>query len=132
MKLMRNRRKNAEIKAAVAQLRDPLAVVPVIAEGVEAREDANGLLQIRKTPSCGRALTSRLSQRLGLQRHIRVNLDAHGTIFWRAIDGRRCLREIAEVVFRQTRQDPEAATEAAVLFVKMLMVRHLVYLKVPE
>jgi hypothetical protein len=63
---------------------------------------------------------------------VRVNLDANGTAFWRQIDGRRSLRDIECVVRQQTQQDRKESEKATVLFTKMLMLRHLIYLVVPK
>jgi hypothetical protein len=130
---MRRWRKNqAELVVSAGEACDPFAAVPLIVQGVEAREDSHGMLQIRAMPPRKPGLASSLARRFGLQRPVRVNLDANGTAFWRQIDGRRSLRDIECVVRQQTQQDRKESEKATVLFTKMLMLRHLIYLVVPK
>ncbi len=110
---------------------DPFAAVPVVAEGVEVREDSQGMLQLRGAPPQRSGFAASLSRRLGFQRYVRVNLDANGSLFWKQIDGRRSLREIEGIVRRQTQQDQETTEKAVILFTKMLMQRHLIGLALP-
>lgn len=106
--------------------------MPVVAEDVEVREDARGNLQIRRTAPRKTGPAARLAERLGFRRHVRVNLDANGTLFWKQIDGRRSLRDIEQVICRQTGSAREETEKAVILFAKMLMLRHLIYLAVPQ
>ncbi len=112
--------------------RDPFAAVPVVADGVEAREDAQGRVQLRLVAPAKPGLASFVSRRLKLERRIRVNLDEYGSLFWKQIDGRRTLREIEALIRQQTGQDQTESEKATILFTRMLMLRHLVYLKVEE
>lgn len=111
---------------------DPFAAAPLIAEDVEVRVDSQGLFQVRKTPPPKRSLASSLAQRLGLQRHVRVNLDAYGTLFWRQIDGRHTLRDIERLIRQQTQQNAKESEKATILFTKMLMLRRLIHLMMPK
>ena len=118
--------------AQAADAWDPFAAVPSVAEGVEAREDSRGMLQVRGMSPRKPGLASSLARRFGLLRPVRVNLDAYGTAFWRQIDGRRSLRDIECVIRQQTQQDQKESEKATILFTKMLMLRHLIYLAVPK
>jgi hypothetical protein len=130
---MRRRRKNqAEPVVSAGEACDLFAAVPFVAEGVEAREDSHGMLQVRGMPPRKPGLASSLARRFGLQRPVRANLDAYGTAFWRQIDGRRSLRDIECVIRQQTQQDQKESEKATILFTKMLMLRHLIYLAVPK
>ena len=111
---------------------DPFAAVPLVADGAEVREDSQGLFQVRKIAVPKRGVASLLAQRFGLQRQVRVNLDAYGTLFWRQIDGLRSLREIEMLVREKTQQSQAENEKATILFTKTLMVRHLIYLKMPK
>ena len=111
---------------------DPFAAIPSMAKGVEAREDARGNLQIRKSAPRKTGPAARLAQRLGFRRHVRVNLDTNGTLFWKQIDGRRSLRDIEHVIRQQTGLAREETEKAVILFAKMLLLRHLIYLAVPQ
>lgn len=110
---------------------DPLDAVPIVAEGVEAREDAQGLIQVRKTVVQKTGLVAFLGRKLGLQRRGRIVLDAHGTLFWKQIDGQRRLRDIERILRQQIPQDPDESKKSALLFTKMLMLRHVIQLRVP-
>lgn len=110
---------------------DPFDAAPVVAEGVEVREDSQGRLQLRGTPPPRPGFAASISRRLGFRRCIRVDLDDNGSLFWRQIDGRRSLREIECIVRRKTRQDQETTEKAVILFTKMLMQRHLICLAMP-
>lgn len=125
------RQRQAEKAGANGEAWDPFAAVPLVANGVEVQEDLRGLLQIRKVAAPKPGVASFLARRVGLRRQLRVNLDAYGTLFWRQIDGRRCLRDIEARVREQTRQDAAESKKATILFTKMLMVRHLIYLRIP-
>src|SRR5690554_2305523 len=103
----------------------------MIADGVEAREDSQGCLQLRRCVEPGRGLGGFLAERLGFRRPLRVNLDATGTLFWKQIDGRRSLREIERIVRQRAGLEREDSEKAVVLFTKMLMLRRLVNLKLP-
>ena len=110
---------------------DPFVAIPAIAEGVQARKDSLGLLQIRaERPPKGPL--ARLAARLGLRRSVRVNLDEYGTLFWEGIDGSRSLAEIARIVCEQTKQDAAECNKAILLFTRLLMLRGLIYLAIPH
>lgn len=110
---------------------DPFDAIPIIPEDVETREDAQGLVQVRKTVAQKTGLAAFLSRKLGLQRRGRIVLDAHGTLFWKQIDGQRRLRDIERFLRQQTPQDPVESKKSVLLFTKMLMLRHLIQLRVP-
>lgn len=110
--------------------RDPLAAVPVIAQGVEARADSNGLLQLRAAPPRKKGIMSAIAKKLGMHRHVRVDLDACGSMFWRRINGRRPLREIEAYIREQTGLDEKETKKAVVAYTKMLMQRHLIMLRI--
>ncbi len=66
-----------------------------------------------------------------MKRDMRVNLDKHGSFFWRLIDGQRTLHEIERVLREHESLQRRESREAVVLFVKMLMNRRLIWLKTP-
>lgn len=110
---------------------DPLAAVPVIGEGVESRKDSQGLVQIRAC-AAPKTATAAFLNRLGLQRCVRVDLDALGSIFWDQIDGARTLRDIAGIVCERTGQTKLECEKAIILFTRSLMLKRLIALAVPE
>jgi len=125
-------RKRHEDVGAPGGGRDAFAAVPVVADGVEAREDAQGRVQLRRVAPAKPGLASFVSRRLKLERRIRVNLDDYGSLFWKQIDGRRTLRGIEVLIREQTEQEQTESEKATIVFTRMLMLRHLIYLKVEE
>lgn len=110
---------------------DPLAAIPVIAEGVEGRTDPRGCIQLRLAAREGASLASRLAVRLGFRRALRVNLDHFGTRYWNLVDGSRSLADIERALRADEPQAGTDARRAVVEFTRMLMQRHLIGLKLP-
>jgi len=121
----------ATVCQATTNCWDPFDAVPLIAEGVETREDSRGLIQVRKTIAPKAGLASVLARTLGLRRRTRIVFDAYGTLFWRQIDGHRRLRDIEQSIRQQMPQEQKESEKATILFTKMLMLRHLIYLSIP-
>ena len=112
--------------------RNPFDAVPIVAESVEAQADAHSLLYLRREiPAKGR-IANFMSRKLGLKSYIRANLDDKGTFFWKQIDGKRTLREIAELLRREFSLSEQASRESTIAFTKMLMLRHLIHLDIGE
>ena len=111
---------------------NPLDVVPDTEPGVEARPDSTDCLHLRRRFEPTGRLYPRVARLLRHRHEVRVALDEQGTLFWRLMDGRRTLRAIAaEMASTLDGADEEQARQAVITFVKLLMARHLVYLKVP-
>lgn len=108
-----------------------LRCVPRIQEGVESREEASGLIQLRRTFGARRGFTGALAWRLGLRRRIRANLDEAGSFFWRQIDGVQTVSGIAQRVRKRCGCTKREAEEAALTFSRMLLTRHFIYLWSP-
>jgi hypothetical protein len=112
-------------------LSDPLAVTPEAEQGVDARIDEQNLLQLRRRFTTRGGIYGWISRKLRYRHEVRINLDERGTRFWQLMDGRRSLDAIAAALGREFDLEQSKAREAAILFTKMLMTRHLVYLRVP-
>ena len=108
-----------------------LEAVPQIADDVEVRKDAGGHVHLRRALPLKPGLLRPLVKRLGYRRRIHVDLDVQGTLFWELIDGARRLREIEEAMRTKLSIEREKSEAAILAFTKMLMLRHLIYLKVP-
>jgi len=113
-----------------AQANHLFDAVPEIAEGVMAATDSRGRLQLKMDLPPSNGIAAFLARALRFRSCVRVNLDEHGTQFWRLIDGRRSLREIEATLRRHWGLDERESKRATVLFTTMLMKRHLVNLKV--
>lgn len=111
--------------------RDPFDAVPRIAEGVEAREDSRGWLQIRKVLPPKPGIAAYLVRRFGFDREVRVNLDELGTLYWRQIDGRQNLRDIEARIGEAASLGKRESERSTLVFTKMLMLRHLIELEIP-
>jgi hypothetical protein len=112
--------------------RDPLAAVPMTAEDIEVKADEKSLLHLRREVDPGPGLWGRIARRFRFTRHAQVNLDERGTLFWSLVDGRRPLREIAKALKRKFDLSEQESKDATVMFTKMLMLRHLIFLKIPK
>jgi len=106
---------------------DPLAAVPVIPPGVESADAPGGLVLCRTPPAAG--VLSFLERRFGWTRTRTFELDRAGAAFFRAIDGTRSLREIAQRLARELGLDPTEGRSRVLAFTKELMARGLIALR---
>jgi hypothetical protein len=125
--MMFRRRKTSQPYETV---RNPLVAIPLIPAGVEAGIDDLDLVQVRRehTPRTriGRTAVRWLGQRYAR----RTRLDERGSFYWKQINGRRTLHEIADRLGDQFELAPTEARQAVMLFTKMLMLRNLISLKI--
>jgi hypothetical protein len=110
--------------------RDPFEAVPVRNDLAECREDSRSCYQLKMRLPPKPGWGGRLSQRLGLHRDVRLDLDSRGTFFWSQIDGIQNLRAIEKEIRSQFSLDPRESREATIIFTKTLMLRHFVQLKI--
>jgi hypothetical protein len=113
-----------------AEYEHVFAVVPEVCDGVDGRRDSCNCLQLRRELRPQGRAAGVLSRMFGFRRPIRVNLDERGTRVWELIDGRRTLREIETRVRAEWGLNEADSKRATVLFIRMLMTRHLVQLRV--
>lgn len=111
--------------------RDPLLAIPRPAPCVEWRQEPSDLVQLRRELPPRSRLDGVFRRWLRTPRQIRVNLDAHGSFFWRQVDGRRNLASIAAALATQFGLPAEDARVATVRFTRDLMVRSLLQLEIP-
>ncbi len=112
--------------------RDPFDAVPVRNELAEWREDSRSCYQLKMRLPPKPGVGGRLSEKLGLHRDVRVDLDSRGSFFWSQIDGRQNLRAIEKKIRDQFSLKPQESREATLLFTKTLMLRHLIQLDLGE
>jgi len=115
-----------------AEGNDPFKAVPVTALNVEASEDAEGRVHLRMALEEKSGIKEYLARKFGFRRAVMANLDERGSFFWKKINGARDLAAIEKEVRRQFDLNEEDSRRATILFVKMLMLRGLIYLKVPK
>jgi hypothetical protein len=120
-----------EAKTAERPLNNPFEAVPQIADDVETRRDSKGRAHLRRTLPLKLGLLRPIFHKLGYRRRIHVDLDEQGTLFWDFIDGTRCLRDIEQHLRTKLSCEREESEAATLTFTKMLMLRHLMYLRVP-
>ena len=111
---------------------EPLKAIPIVSEYTEAKEDNKGLIQLMMVPPPGKGLKGFVERKLKLVKPVRVNLDERGTFFWKLIDGKRTLENIRKKLKKNYNLKKDESTEAVIEFVKMLMVRNLIMLKLPQ
>jgi len=127
-----SKRRSQGAPAPAGTRTDPLAATPEPAPGVDAKRDDAGMLQVRRMlPTRGRV--GELLERLfGHTRYVRVKLDERGSWFWEQIDGTRDLHGIEESLRKRYSLSREESTKAVIEFVKALMVRGLICLRLHE
>ena len=108
---------------------NPLAAVPMLLDGVEARRDTASLVQLNRSVQPPRGVLGWFSRLLG-SRRVRINLDEQGSFFWDRINGQRDLAQIASELQQRFGTEPAAARQATVSFTRMLMLRHIIQLRV--
>ncbi|MBN1858858.1 PqqD family protein [Candidatus Bipolaricaulota bacterium] len=122
-------RRNAPREVDPAECESVFAVVPHVVAGVMGKMDSQGCLQLKFEPPPRGRVEALFARRLGFRRSARVNLDARGTFIWGLIDGRRTLSKIEEAARKEWNIGEKESKRAVVLFIKMLMTRHLVELE---
>ncbi len=126
----RNKIRNKLPAGLGAPDRDPLDAVPLVAPGIEARQDAHGLVQIRgRRPTKGR-LDKFFAQTLRMRKPLRLDLDERGSFFWGLIDNHTDFHEIARRLDRKYRLTPDKAREATVMFACDLMRRGIIQVEI--
>ena len=111
---------------------DPLKAIPIVSEYTEAKEDNKGLIQLMMVPPPAKGFKGLIERKLRLIKPVRVNLDERGTFFWKLIDGERTLEKIRKKLNKHYNLKKDESQEAVIAFVKMLMVRNLIMLKLPQ
>lgn len=110
--------------------RDPFEAVPVRNARAQHRVDSNSCYQIRMRLDPGHGVKALIAGRLGFHRDVRVNLDERGTFYWSQVNGKQNLESIEKKLRSKFALDADESRTATLMFTKMLMLRHLVYLDV--
>ena len=109
-----------------------LAAIPVKNPEVRGQETAGGDLLLTYTVTV-RPLFSGLIQRLGgpgsQQQVKKLQLDEMGTATWRLINGRRSVRQVADVLADSYQLMPQEAQVSVTAFLRELGRRGLIALK---
>jgi len=115
--------------SAAGPVRDPLDAVPLVAEGVEAREGQGGLVQLKRTWRPVRGMRGLLAKALKYEHSSRLDLDALGSAYWRLVDGRRTLRQVAAALARESSRTEAECRKATIQFTRSLVLRHFANLQ---
>jgi hypothetical protein len=109
---------------------DPFAAVPVVPDWTRCEPGLTGGMRlVRAAPPRGR-FAAFVARRFGWSRERVFELDAIGARFFAEIDGQRSLAEIEEKLRRDLGLDRDAARTAVTDFVRTLMRRGLIALRV--
>ena len=108
---------------------DPLAAIPMKPANVELREDSQGCLHLRLTPTLG-PVQRKVARWLGYDYTRKLTLDEDGTFYYRLVDGHHTLAAIVDELTRKLGQDRRDITTMVVTFTKMLMTRNMIVLKI--
>ena len=108
---------------------DPLAAIPLKPANVELREDSQGCLHLRLTPTLG-PVQHKVARWLGYDYTRKLTLDEHGTFYYRLVDGQHTLAAIVDELAQKLGQDRRDVATMVVTFTKMLMTRNMIVLKI--
>jgi hypothetical protein len=108
---------------------DPLAAVPLVPEGVTATATPDGGLELCRDLRPKNRLHGWIARTLRWDLSVRVRLDATGAVFWSCVDGRRTVREVAEVLAGRLQARPDAARQAVVQYIGTLMRKGWIQLR---
>lgn len=123
-------RSRARSGPAPGQRAGQLDWVPSWLPGIELRQDASGLAQLRR-PLPTDSIGGWLARRLGLKRNRLYNLDEYGSFYAAQVNGTRCLRDVAELMSEHFDFPSRAAREHVVEFTQVLMLRGVLGLRPP-
>ncbi len=109
-----------------------LEAVPLVQPDVEVKANPkrNELL-LRRTFPRQEGFWHKVLYWLGHQPQIRTRLDPGGAFFWKQVDGRRTLGQIAQVLAQRFNVPEDRAREAALHFARSLMLRRFLLLWMP-
>lgn len=127
LNLLSNRRKS--LNHETIQLETALMATPSILPGIEAYISADGTGHIRREVR-ERGLFDRMRNREIAKRRCFFNLDAFGSIYWKHIDGRNTLSQIARKMAGEFDWDLSATENSVFEFTKTLMSRGLIDLRI--
>ena len=108
---------------------NPFTAIPLIPPDVEQRLDRHGMLHLRRLPPL-RPLQKRLASWLGHDYRRKLELDEHGALFFRLVDGTRSLRTIADAMAAASHRPQHDVDAGIILFTKKLMTLHMLELKI--
>jgi hypothetical protein len=133
MPLFRRKRKKTPQRPE-GMTENPLEAVPVRLDDVETvatSEDGSVMLEIDITGRRGETYR-KISSIFGYNNKKNVQLDGIGGFFWQQIDGRKNLLAIAQALKEKLGRGDQEVYAAIVNYVKDLMKRNLIYLKMPR
>ena len=126
---MFGRIKSAPPAPAATRPADPLAAIPLKPTNVELREDSQGCLHLRLTPTLG-PIQRKVARWLGYDYTRKLALDEHGTFYYRLVDGQHTLAAIVDELAQKLGQDRREVATMVVTFTKLLMTRNMIVLKI--
>ncbi len=112
-------------------IRDPFAVVPLIADRVDMRFDSAGHAHLRLRPALG-GLRGKVAAWLRYDYARKVQLDDCGTLFMGMVDGRNRLRDIVERMAADSGKDRKDVEEGVIVFTRKLMTMNMLVLRVED
>ncbi|MCH2155634.1 MAG: PqqD family protein [Opitutales bacterium] len=111
-------------------IKDPMKVIPMIPEEVEAKVDDAGCVQLRRKLVTKAGIGNWIAQRFQFDRYKRINLDLIGSAFWAEVDGQSNLAQILKKLMLRHDWKQEEAQKAIITYTSELMKRGLLVLNV--
>jgi len=112
-------------------LENPLQAIPVPEQGVETKYDPKSRAQLRRVLPPKRGMYAWISKRMGYQHFTRIDLDEGGSLFWKEVDGKTSLNEVANRLKESFDCTHEQAIKACLTFSRELMLRRMICLRIP-
>lgn len=115
-----------------SRIGNPFDAVPIKATAVEAREDDQSCICLRRTVETRFSRIPLLGRIFPKQENFWFQLDGLGSEFWKLIDGERNLGDIELRLRKKLKLEEDLSRQSVMQYTKALMLRGLIMLKVTQ
>ncbi len=127
----RTKKKRPPGSRRLQDVQNPLEIVPAKGTGAEWKEIEGGIRVRFRLPD--RNKIERWTARVfGMKRQAEINFDQMGSAYWRLLDGKRNLRQIAHRLGKEFDLQDEKSREATVTFTKQLLMRGIITIRLTD
>ena len=130
-----SRLKKKKVVRPVEMVENPLKAIPEKIPDIQVAgraDDGSIMLEIDTTKRRSE-LYQKVSKIFHYNNKVNVHLDSTGSFFWDQIDGKTDVKEIGKRLKKRLKNDNDEEVYAAVIeYIKSLMSRNLIFLKMPK